>query len=53
MDDKTRAYRKSALDAIDYMELCARRRIVPLQHDVNVMRHRFNQVDKAKLEGGR
>lgn len=48
--DKERAYRRTALEVIDYMESCARKGIAPLMYDVNVFRQRFNIIDKAKLE---
>lgn len=51
--EKTKGYRESAVAAIDYIEMCARRNIVPLLHDANVMRQRFNVLDKAKVERGR
>ena len=50
LQDKSSAYRKQAEEAIDYIEMCARKNIVPLLHDANVMRQRFNVLDKTKVE---
>ena len=50
LQDKSNAYRRQTEEAIDYIEMCARKNIVPLLHDVNVMRQRFNVLDKTKVK---
>ena len=50
MQDKASEYRRQAEEAIDYIEMCARKNIVPLLHDANVMRQRFNVLDKTKVK---
>lgn len=42
--DKQREYYKILREVLDYLDGCAERRIVPLKHDVNVFRCRFNRA---------
>lgn len=47
--EKERGYRKVAIDALDYIELCSSKGIVPLRHDLNLLRSRFTYYDKARV----
>ena len=49
-DEKRRAYWRIAVELIDYMDNCSKRRMVPLQHDVNVYRARLHA---ARRGGGK
>ena len=46
---KDYAYRALACALLDYVELCAEKRLVPLKHDANVFRTRLHQNDSRRL----
>ena len=45
---KQRAYWKVAISAIEYIEGCSRKRVVPLIHDANEFRKKLNRAHNDK-----
>ena len=50
-DEKARAYRRVAQDAVDYIYRCADMGIRPLKHDANLFGSRLEQIRVAKIIG--
>ncbi len=50
-DEKRKAYRRIAMDAIEYIGTCAEHGVRPLKHDADLLYRRFVKVDKAVIDG--
>ena len=50
MKEKDYLYLGLLNEALEYIETCAEKRIVPLKHDANIFRTRKHHIDHRRLK---